>query len=82
MVIRSFATNPIFFFKGDGNQKSHFHRQAGPPVVGQGCTGDFSLLARFVLNYHFPGIIAHLHVINGRSLILDHLPGNIRNISK
>ncbi len=34
-----------------------------PPVVGQGFTGNFSLVARIKLNYHFTGIMAYIHFV-------------------
>jgi len=61
MVIRFFASNPIFYFK-----------QVVPIAIGTmsevRCTGHLSFLARIILNYHFTGIIAYLHVIQSIKL--------------
>jgi hypothetical protein len=46
MVIRFFASNPIFYFKQVACRK--------------GCKGNFSFLAKIILNYHFTGIIAYI----------------------
>jgi hypothetical protein len=51
MVIRFFDGNPIFYHKHVGSWKSEV-----------GCPGYFSFLARIILDYHFTGIIAYIHV--------------------
>jgi hypothetical protein len=52
MVIRFFASNPKIFYKQDGRPKSEDR-----------CTGHFSFLVRFILSYHFTGIIAYIHFV-------------------